>query len=197
VSEQGRFAVVTNLRGFAPPDPNLASRGALVTDYLAGKGTYADARTADLSAFNPVNLIIADQQGACFMTNRPEAARTRLGSGLYGLSNGKLDEPWPKTMRLKALLLDWITGEATNPELLFDGLREEILPDIGRDPSAPSDVPQEPNHSPIFIRNPVYGTRCSTVVAIDMAGRGVILERRFSPEAMETGETALPFHWSG
>jgi uncharacterized protein with NRDE domain len=195
VSEQGRFAVVTNLRGFAPPDPNLASRGALVTDYLAGTDTYADPRTADLSAFNPVNLIIAYRQGACFMTNRPVAARTTLASGLYGLSNGKLDEPWPKTMRLKSVLLDWLTSDAANPEILFDGLREEVLPDIGRDPATQSDVPQEPNHSPIFIRDPVYGTRCSTVVAIDMDGRGVITERRFSPEGRETGRTSLEFAW--
>ncbi|MEO6214623.1 MAG: NRDE family protein [Sphingomonas sp.] len=197
VSEQGRFAVVTNLRGFAPPDPNLSSRGALVTDYLAGTGIYADPRAADLSAFNPVNLIVADQRGACFMTNRPEAARTTLASGLYGLSNGKLDEPWPKTMRLKSVLLDWITGDAADPETLFDGLREEILPDIGSDPAAPSDVPQEPNHSPIFIRDPVYGTRCSTVVAIDVDGRSVVLERRFSAEGVETGRTKLSFVWRG
>jgi uncharacterized protein with NRDE domain len=197
VSEQGRFAVVTKLRGYGQPDPNLASRGALVTDYLAGTGTYADPRTADLSAFNPVNLIIADRQGACFMTNRPEPARTILASGLYGLSNGKLDEPWPKTMRLKSVLLDWITGDSADPATLFEGLREEALPDIGLDPSAPSDVPQEPNRSPIFIRNPVYGTRCSTVVAIDTEGRGVILERRFSPEGVATGETVLPFTMAG
>ena len=195
VSEEGRFAVVTNLRGFAPPDPNLASRGALVSDYLAGTGIYGDPRTADLSAFNPVNLIVADQQGACFMTNRPESARTTLASGLYGLSNGKLDEYWPKTMRLKSVLLDWITADVADPEMLFDGLCEEILPDIGRGPATPSDVPQEPNHSPIFIRNPVYGTRCSTVVAIDMDGRGIILERRFSADGSETGRTKLEFAW--
>ena len=63
---------------------------------------------------------------------------------------------------LSHMLLDWITGDAANPKILFDGLREEVLPDIGRDPATPSDVPQEPNHSPIFIRDPVYGTRCST-----------------------------------
>ena len=129
------------------------------------------------------------------MTNRPDAARTTLASGLYGLSNGRLDEPWPKTMRLKSVLLDWITGDAADPGMLFTGLREEILPDIGRDPATPSDVPQEPNHSPIFIRDSVYGTRCSTVVAIDMDGRGVILERRFSPEGAETGRTKLEFAW--
>ena len=196
VSEQGRFAVVTNLRGFGAPDPELASRGALVTEYLSGTGVRADPLTADLTDFNPVNLIIADRREAHFLSNRPTVARTTLASGIYGLSNGMLDEPWPKTMRLKSTLLDWIVGEATDPESLFDGLREEVLPEIGIDPRTPSDVPQEPGHSPIFIRDPIYGTRCSTIVAIDAAGRGIIMERRFSADGAETGRTKLSFAWT-
>ena len=195
LSEQGRFAVVTNLRGYGGPDPDKASRGALVTDYLAGTGTYANLGSAPLADFNPVNLIVADRDQARFLSNRPRTIRTALAPGLYGLSNGALDEPWPKTMRLKSALLDWIMGDAADPALLFDGLREEVLPDVGIDSPTPSDVPQEPNHSPIFIRDPVYGTRCSTVVAIDKAGRGVIIERRFSPDGVETGETKLSFNW--
>jgi len=195
VSEQGRMAVVTNLRGFGAPMPGLASRGALVTDYLAGVGAYADPPAVDLAAFNPVNLIVADQHGAHFLSNRPDVTRSTLASGLYGLSNGTLDEPWPKTMRLKSCLLDWITGDATDPELLFGALHEQVLPDIGLEPRTPSEVPQEPLQSPIFIRNPVYGTRCSTVVAIDMRRRGVIMERRFAPDGNETGRTSLTFHW--
>jgi len=195
VSERGRFAVVTNLRGFGSPVAGLASRGALVTDYLAGQGDHADPLTADLSMFNPVNLIVADGSGAHFLSNRPETLRSVLASGLYGLSNGQLDEPWPKTMRLKSRLLDWITGTATDPELLFDGLHEEVLPDVGLDPHIPSDIAQEPLHSPIFIRNPVYGTRCSTVVAIDAEGHGVMMERRFAANGEETGRTTLPFSW--
>ena len=195
VSEQGRCAVVTNLRGFGAPQPGLASRGALVTDYLAGSGTYADPLAADLSVFNPVNLIVADRHGAHFLSNRPEITRSALAAGLYGLSNGGLDEPWPKTMRLKSRLLDWITGEASDPELLFDALHEQVLPAIGLEPRTPSDVPQEPLHSPIFIRNPVYGTRCSTVVAIDRLGRGIMMERRFAPDGGETGRTSLDFVW--
>ena len=116
------------------------------------------------------------RQRACFLSNRPATQRTDLSLGLYGLSNGKLDEPWPKTLRLKSLLLDWLTGAAEEPALLLDGLREDILPDIGLDPDRPSDVPQEPRHSPIFINDPIYGTRCSSVVAIDRAGQGLFLE---------------------
>src|SRR5579864_7075567 len=57
VSEAGRFGLVTNLRGHGGPEPDRASRGALVTDLLVGHGHYADPATAPLQDFNPFNLI--------------------------------------------------------------------------------------------------------------------------------------------
>src|SRR4029079_6710897 len=97
VSEEGRFAVVTNLRGFGLPVPGRVSRGALVSDFLSGSGRYVDSELAELSDFNPFNLIVADRKRACFLSNRPEKIRSTLAPGIYGLSNGALDEPWPKT----------------------------------------------------------------------------------------------------
>jgi uncharacterized protein with NRDE domain len=195
VSERGRFAVVTNLRGYGAPEPGRASRGALVTDLLSGEGNYADLRDATLADFNPFNLIVADRARAWFVTNRPTDVRSELAPGIYGLSNGALDEPWPKTMRLKEVLLEWIVSADRPPEVLLDDLREERLPSVGIRLAGPSDVPQEPPLSPIFIRGPVYGTRCSTVVAIDDQGQGVIIERRYTPAGDEAGETALSFSW--
>src|ERR1019366_3936015 len=40
VSEQGRFAVVTNLRGFGPAKAGRPSRGILLRDLLSGEGQY-------------------------------------------------------------------------------------------------------------------------------------------------------------
>lgn len=195
VSEQGRFAVVTNIRGYGGPDPGRASRGALVTDLLSGEGVYADPDRTALSDFNPFNLIVADRHEARFLSNRPEPVRSLLGPGVYGLSNGALDEPWPKTMQLRAQLLEWIVAGAEHPETLFDALHIEVLPNFGLDPAEPSDAPQEPPVTPIFIRNPVYGTRCSTVVAVDAHGKGVMIERCFSPDGEAAGETASSFSW--
>ena len=195
VSEQGRFAVVTNLRGYGAPQPGHVSRGSLVTDLLAGEGHYADAEAADLADFNPFNLIVAERDRALFLSNRPDPIRRPLAPGLYGLSNGALDEPWPKTLRVKEMLLNWIVAGATDPAALLDGLGEDQLPDTGLPPATPSDVPQEPTLSPVFIRHPDYGTRCSTVAAIDSEGRGEILERRYAPDGTTTGETRLDFAW--
>jgi uncharacterized protein with NRDE domain len=196
VSEKGRFAVVTNLRGYGAPQPDRPSRGALVTDALSGNLPHVGGvLDVDLLDLNPFNLIVADREQARFLSNRPTVARTLLAPGIYGLSNGALDEPWPKTMHLKEMLLEWIVSAAERPEVLLDKLRDERLPGVGTRSAAPSDVPQEPPLSPVFIRNPVYGSRCSTVVAIDNHSRGVIIERRFDAAGRMTGETALTFSW--
>src|ERR1700739_2612629 len=60
VSERGRFAVVTNLRGYGAPETGRSSRGKLVVDLLAGEGRYAAVHEARLSDFNPFNVIVAD-----------------------------------------------------------------------------------------------------------------------------------------
>jgi uncharacterized protein with NRDE domain len=185
VSETGRFAVVTNLRGFGAPDPGKASRGALVTDMLAGKD--AD----DLDAYNPFNLIAIDGARAAYLTNRPQAVRMDLAPGLHGLSNGVRDELWPKTRQLLAGVSDWLAVGDDAIEPLFAALRDERPPVDAR----AEQEEREPVTSPVFIRNPVYGTRCSTVVTVDPQGNGVIAERRFDAAGDVTGETRLTFRW--
>lgn len=197
VSTTGRLAIVTNLRGYGGPDPDKASRGALVTDLLAGSGPYASVVGTPLDGFNPFNLILADGKELHFLTNRPAPVRTELAHGIYGLSNGALDEPWPKTLQLKAALLDWLTADAGDFAPLFAALANEHIDDIGLHPREPSDVPAEASETPVFIRNPVYGTRCSTVIAVDRAGHGTIIERRFDRDGIARGDTALTFRWPG
>jgi uncharacterized protein with NRDE domain len=195
VSRAGRFALVTNLRGYGDADPDRASRGSLVTDLLTRSGRYADPASAPLQDFNPFNLILADRSEAQFLSNRPDDIRSTLAHGIYGLSNGALDEPWPKTLQLKAALLDWLNKDGEDFVPLFAALRSETLAHVGVPPREPSDVPLEAPDTPPFIRNPVYGTRCSTVVAVDRAGIGTIIERRFSAESRADGETTLTFAW--
>ena len=192
VSEDGRMAVVTNLRGYGPPEAGRPSRGLLLRDLLAGEGAYASPADDDLAAFNPFNLFALTDGSLMFWTNRPEVDRRALGPGLYGASNGPLDAPWPKTVRLKAALEDWMQTGAERPEALLDALRDDRPPSTPAGP--PSDAP-EPPQTPIFIRNRLYGTRCSTVVAIDRDGPGQIVERRYDIEGQAVGETALDFTW--
>lgn len=191
VSEAGRFAMVTNRRGFGPPDPARRSRGALVAAVL----TDGDLPAAAALDCNPFNLICAGEEGLIYATAHPAPQVARLGHGVFGLSNGALDEPWPKTLALKQALSDWLAADEPDAAPLFAALRSEALPPLGVPPAEMSEQAYEPRDTPPFIRHPLYGTRCSTVVTVTADGDGRIVERRFDAAGEATGETALDFGW--
>ena len=195
ISEQGRFAVVTNLYGFGAPQPERASRGDLLKDFLSGSGQYCDIAAAEYSDFNPFNLITVTQDEALAHSNRPDKSASILGHGIHGLSNGAIHQPWPKSPQLNRALEQWMAEESDDPAMLFDALLDQnsYKPEDHSASSLKSGI--EPEHSPIFIVHPTYGTRCSTVVAIDHSGNGIFIERRFAPSGAATGETRLPFSW--
>ncbi len=179
VTRAGGFAAVTNLRGYGAPDPAKASRGALVVDLARGAAGNA-------AAVNPFNAIAVRGGVATFLTNRPVVASHALAPGVHAMSNGPLDPPWPKTQRLSGLIAAWLDRPAADEDMLFEGLRDRSPPvAMGGDPVA------------IFVDDPVYGTRCSTLVLVDAAGRGTIVERRYDAGAERTGETRLDFAWPG
>lgn len=180
VSDGGRFAAVTNLRGHGDPDPALASRGALVTGLAAGDVPAAD----QLAGFNPFNAVLIDKDDARFLSNRPVPVSQPLAPGLHAMSNGPLDPPWRKTIRLSDAIGRWLADAAHDREALFAGLR---------DTSPPTGDPDDP--APIFIDNPVYGTRCSTIVLVDAENEGVIVERRFDRQGRAISDTAIAFNW--
>lgn len=186
VSEAGRLALVTNFRAPGYPRPELASRGGLVTGWLR------DGQVPSGAGMNPFNLLLGDSQGVHVASNWPEPAEETLAPGVHGLSNGAFERPWPKARRLCADLAGWLAHDAGDFDALFTALRSEApFPeeDHGEGP--------EPAYSGVFIRDAVYGTRCSTVVAVDRTGQGTIIERRFLPGGEVTGETRLSFAWGG
>ncbi|MCO4090618.1 MAG: NRDE family protein [Sphingorhabdus sp.] len=177
VSNTGRFGVVTNIRTPDSTDPQKASRGALVTDWLA-RGAFPD----NLDNFNPFSLMIGDQQGLQYLSNRPDEVRASLGHGVHGLSNAVQGERWPRKERLNRALISWLGGSAEDPMTLFGVLGD-------------ADATQLDAH-PIFIRNAVYGTRCSTILAVGRDGVGRIMERRFDKAGNGLGESAEAFNWA-
>ena len=190
VSEAGRFVLVTNRRGFGDPDPARRSRGELVGALLTG-----DEPPATFDAYNAFNLLAAHGNTLEYLTSRPEPLRMTLGHGIYGLSNGALDEPWPKTLALKAAVTDWLNLDTDDPAPLFAILASEDRPALGLPSLEPSEIPIEPRDTPPFIRHPLYGTRCSTVVTVSADGTGRIIERRFDAAGATIGDTALDFRW--
>lgn len=192
VTDTGRCCVVTNVRD--PRDPQLGvSRGMLATDYLAGSlDATAHARQMLQTAgdYRPFNLLTFDEQTAFYLGNRPAPSTQPVMPGVHGLSNADFNTPWPKTRALMQRMQQWIAdGDDKNFEPLFEALAsedvapDEILPDTG------IGLERERWLSSAFIRGLDYGTRASTVVAIDHDGRGVIVERRFGPNGRIDGSS--------
>lgn len=181
-----RLVLVTNRRTGTPPRADAPSRGALVRALLDG----ADPLAEPLAGYNPCNLLVAEPGGLVALESYPGTRRRVLAPGIHGVSNGALDEVWPKTRALVDRLRDWLDGEA-DPEALFAALADRTPR-----PAAPGEPGAEAMFNPVFIEGPVYGTRCSTLVLVDADGHGRMLERRFSPTGEAVGESELGFSWT-
>lgn len=197
LTAQGRLALLTNVRTARPAQADAPSRGTIVSDWLSARESSADfwTRTA-LSGHNGFNLIAADfLRGDCFWASNLMPHAKRLEGGVYGLSNGTLDAPWPKVVGLKAALLDAMDAATSVDELataLFGALADRNVAADNELPHTGVPIDWERQLSAAFIRTPdqAYGTRCSTLIITERVGRSLvthILERTFSA----TGAVAL------
>ena len=190
-----RVAVVTNVR-----DPRAAkdgaSRGWLVSDFLRGAdpaAQHAAALAADAARYRPFNLLLFDRDDARFASNRPEVRVCTITAGVHGLSNGDLDAPWPKVRRATAALRDWLAGGGEDFAPLFAAFADEARAADAELPDTGVGIELERRLSPLFVRGRQYGTRATTLIAIDRDGGGRILEHRFGPNGTTQGQTELRY----
>ena len=181
VNRRGRFAAVTNVREAGGMPPGKRTRGDLTRDYLAGKDS-AEAylqtlcsRDQDYAGFN---LLLGDGDNLWFFSNR-ERRIQRIEAGVYGISNGRFDEAWPKLKSGREELAALINEEIDHRQLM------EILTDhrIAEDHQLPSTgvaLDIERLLSSRFIRSPDYGTRACSVVTFARTGCVAFSEQNFS-----------------
>jgi uncharacterized protein with NRDE domain len=197
VGPHGRCATVTNVRDPRDPQAGL-SRGWLVTDFLRGEAdatAHAQALREVAADYRPFNLLTFDAHAAFYLGNRPAARAQAVRPGVHGLSNADFNTPWPKTRLLMARLQAWLEEDTADDfRPLFGALADERPALDGELPDTGIGRERERWLSAAFVRGSAYGTRASTVVAIDHAGGGRIVERRFGPGGQPHGETAIDWH---
>ena len=194
VDGRGRCALVTNVRDLRAPQDGL-SRGLLASDYLrGGEGAAMRARAlqADAPAYRPFNLLLADAQDCTWTGNLPHPRMAHPGPGVHVLSNAQLDTPWPKAVALGAALRRWIdAGGDDDFAPLFAALADETRWPDAQLPDTGIGLERERWLSSAFIRGDDYGTRASTVVALDRDGGGVIVEARWGPMGVPLGQSRV------
>ena len=200
VSRGGRFAALTNTHsgtgapGRAAP-PGAPSRGLLVSDFLRGARSPRDylrevaARGGDYDGFS---LVTGDGRELGYYSNRGPAP-VILPPGVYGLSNALLDAPWPKVERIKAGVSEILSRRSWRPEALMELLADRA----SRAAGGPRDRGRESGsggrRAALFLRGEHYGTRSSTVLTADDAGRVAFIERSFEPDGLTWSQTHLEF----
>lgn len=196
VTPAGRTATVTNYRDPELHRTDALSRGALVLDALtaADMEGFGHDIEANGDRYNGFNLLWGDRDAWYYYSNRHGPAR-RLGPGLHGLSNGLLDTPWPKLVRVRGAVEEILSapGELTTEAVLG--------PFMDRRPAADDDLPDtgvprdwERLLSSPFIVSPDYGTRASTVVLLGADGGAEVREQTF--DAAGSRVTDQTFRWS-
>lgn len=193
-----RLAAVTNVRERALAAA-AQSRGALVRNFVNSEqsaAAFAKALAGDAATYGPFNLLLWDGGELIYTGNRPAPHWRALPAGIYGLSNGELDEPWPKVRRAKDALHAWIATAPAELAMLDAGPLFRALADEA--PAIDAELPDtgiglefERRLAPLFIRGEAYGTRASSVVLIAADHRARFAERRFGANGTALGATEL------
>ncbi|MFM2068180.1 MAG: hypothetical protein RLZZ584_3089 [Pseudomonadota bacterium] len=209
LNAQGRLALLTNIRTGRGAPPGVPSRGELVPAWLSGS-TGAAALHAAMQARGHVdyNLVTADLvrpaapwhwiSSATGRVQAIEAGRGSPGGKVFGLSNGLLDEPWPKLVALRSRV-DAAVAQATAHDLpgliarLFEALADDRRAPDNALPCTGVPLAAERMLSSAFIRGDDgrYGTRCSTVVVVQRGVGARVIERSFDADGLVAGQVDL------
>jgi uncharacterized protein with NRDE domain len=195
VARNGRFAFVTNVREPDRHDPGAPSRGALVPALLGDPRPPAvalQALVAGAHGYNGFNLVAADAASAAFGSNRGPHC-VPLERGLHGVSNAGLDTPWPKLVRAKAGLAGWIASGDDDLDRRWPVLADRTPAALHELPDTGLALSREHLLSSPFIVSEAYGTRCSTLIALDRDATAHFVERSFDATGAATGEVAFRF----
>ena len=195
VRRDGRWALVTNVRDGRRNDSEAPSRGELVPAVLNAVSTPALAMAAlerDADPYNGFNLLAGDLHSATWMSNRTPAARP-LAQGIHGLSNARLDTPWPKLARTKAAVSAWVSRGDDDLAPLFAALADRTRAPDEDLPATGVPVEWERLLSAPYIVSDDYGTRCSTVLIFSHDGEARFVERSFDARGNATGDVEFAF----
>ena len=170
IHKNGRFAALTNHRDLRTPAPkNPITRGNLVLDFLTSDLSaleYLQTLEKNSELYAGYNLLVADHQQLGYYSNKAGEPARILPPGLYGLSNGLLDTPWPKVESAKQKMAEWLKSQKKDQVSLSRLLTSAEIADDSALPDTGIELKMERILSSQKITTPNYGTRCSTGLSI-------------------------------
>lgn len=178
VTENGRWAIVTNFRDGQDKKSYPTSRGHIIQAFLESDLTpirFAQQLEKEQCDYAGFNVFFGNREQAVYMSNRGEAPQV-LAKGVYVVSNGLMSEDWEKAKHLRKRftqeflpLLQLSEQQQQAYDLnyaVWDILQDQrkLNPDLL--PNTNINVEMELLLSSTFIESPIYGTRCSNFLRL-------------------------------
>ena len=182
ITKNGRFAALTNYRDPAQFGVVKASRGEIVKNFLIENTStldFIDKLNLKKDHYNGFNIIIGNAEQLHYYNNINEQI-IEIPRGTHGLSNHFLNTPWPKVSSGKSMLHNYVVKhKVLDADELFTILLNAELAEDANLPNTGVELELERQLSPLFIRTPNYGTRCSTVLLVDNDNNVTFIERTY------------------
>jgi uncharacterized protein with NRDE domain len=201
IHRNGRFAVVTNYREpITGRQRGERSRGLLPFAFLEGQQSpeqFSHTLAEEQHHYGAFNLLVGTvstdttRASLWYLGNRG-AAPQAVQPGIHGLSNGLLDDPWPKVERAKQNLADAIAAGG-NLQQLLQVVNDHYQPRDSELPDTGVGVELERLVAPVFIQSETYGTRASSAVILDREQGPQMLEQVWQPDGHPAGHPNRSF----
>ena len=182
MTKSGRFAALMNYR-----DPHLerqlkTSRGEIVTNYLASNQspeTFLKTLSEGRNNYAGFNVLVGNSD-RLFYYNNIQDELFQISSGTHALSNHFLNTPWPKVVKGRSMLEEYLQqNKIVDIDKLFTIVSNAEMASDKDLPETGVGIELERKLSPLFIRTPDYGTRSSTVLLIDKNNHVSFVERTY------------------
>lgn len=189
ITRNGRFCAVTNLRSGTSRADVPSSRGELVKQFLTT--TQSPERFSELlcstsDRFNPFNIVFGTPDRLLTFSSQDRAS-SRLPAGFHSISNGRMNETWPKMSHGVRELTVLVQQESEiSPAQLNRIMQSRTLHQRMTPSRNAPDNGQDPFTSSIFIRGEQYGTR-STSCVLFRSNAIQVSEQRYDSEGAVTG----------
>lgn len=177
----GKWALLTNYRDFTKAQRGEISRGKLVQDFLENDATpevYLDRVFKNKDRYEGFNLLVSDGEKLLYLSNY-QSEIDEIQPGIHGLSNGLINDPWPKVELAKTQLTQAI-AEKISEEKLLTILKSRTTHPIENLPKTGASEQMEIGLSAQLIRLPPnYGTVSASAVIKNQQGKTTVTERTF------------------
>ena len=114
VSDDGRFAAITNYKELINGKADLKTRGELVSNYITCKGVSSIDYLENIKGINYAgfNLLLGDKEGIHYFSNRTEEI-DKLEPGIHAVGNLLLNSQTKKSIKVKNQFKELLQ---TNPD---------------------------------------------------------------------------------